>query len=165
MCLERRTRLQEHLLRAWHDLPLCVKSQLTPFFPGMAHSQFIKFMVPSGFLVGTATKPWDVNMNKKVSESRSKKLGMSKDDHGGAYKGMVFSPGFTLLGQSAKSDARHCCSSTPPCGTKSTAHMKYWLSDEHRPITWLKLFRWKILLHFQKMRDIPYIDIAVIMGQ
>lgn len=30
---------------------------LTPFFPGMAHSQFIRFIVPSGFLVGTATKP------------------------------------------------------------------------------------------------------------
>lgn len=30
---------------------------LTPFFPGMAHSQFIRFIVPSGFFVGTATKP------------------------------------------------------------------------------------------------------------
>lgn len=36
---------------------VCVKYHLTPFFPGMAHSQFIRFMVPSGFLVGTATKP------------------------------------------------------------------------------------------------------------
>ena len=30
---------------------------LTPFFPGMAHSQFMRFIVPSGFFVGTATKP------------------------------------------------------------------------------------------------------------
>lgn len=101
---------------------------------------------------------------KTYQNHRVKKLSMSKGDHGGAYKRMVFSPGFTLLGQSAKSDAGHCCSSTPPCGTKSTAHMKYWLSDGHRPIMWLKLFRWKILLHFQKMRDITYTDIAVIMG-
>lgn len=28
-----------------------------PFFPGIAHSQFIRFIVPSGFFVGTATKP------------------------------------------------------------------------------------------------------------
>lgn len=28
-----------------------------PFFPGMAHSQFMRFIVPSGFFVGTATKP------------------------------------------------------------------------------------------------------------
>lgn len=30
----------------------------TPFFPGIPHSQFMRFMVPSGFLVGTATKPF-----------------------------------------------------------------------------------------------------------
>lgn len=33
-----------------------------------------------------------------------------------AYEWVVFPPGFTLLRQSAKSDAGHCCSSTPPCG-------------------------------------------------
>ena len=29
----------------------------------MAHSQFIRFMVPSAFLVGTATKPCVINVN------------------------------------------------------------------------------------------------------
>lgn len=101
---------------------------------------------------------------KLIRITEWKQLSVRKDDHGGAYKRMVFSPGFALLGQSAKSDTRHCCSSTPPCGTKRTAHMKYWLSDEHRPITWLKLFRWKILTHFQTMRDITHIDTGVIMG-
>ena len=33
------------------------KITLTDFLPGMAHSQFIKFNVPSGFLVGLATNP------------------------------------------------------------------------------------------------------------
>lgn len=32
---------------------------LTPFLPGIAHSQFNKFNVPSGFLVGLATKPYN----------------------------------------------------------------------------------------------------------
>lgn len=31
---------------------------LTPFFPGIAHSQFIKFSVPSWFFVGLATNPY-----------------------------------------------------------------------------------------------------------
>lgn len=34
------------------------KSLFTPFLPGIAHSQFNKFNVPSGFLVGLATKPY-----------------------------------------------------------------------------------------------------------
>ncbi len=44
------------------------------------------------------------------------KLILSKDHHTAAYKWVIFPPGFALLGQSAKSDARHRCSSTPPCG-------------------------------------------------
>lgn len=35
----------------------CKWMSLTPFFPGIAHSQFIRFIVPSGFFVGTATNP------------------------------------------------------------------------------------------------------------
>jgi len=35
----------------WHS------SWLTPFLPGMPHSQFIKFNVPSTALVGRATNP------------------------------------------------------------------------------------------------------------
>ena len=31
--------------------------ELTPFLPGIEHSQLYKFKVPSGFLVGLATKP------------------------------------------------------------------------------------------------------------
>lgn len=34
---------------------------LTPFLPGMAHSQTIRFSVPSMFLIGLATKPYDVD--------------------------------------------------------------------------------------------------------
>jgi hypothetical protein len=47
---------------------------LTPFFPGMAHSQFIKFIVPSGFFVGTATKPLDggASNSKTVRLSKNK---------------------------------------------------------------------------------------------
>lgn len=46
------------LTNPWsHIAQLNMPSPLTPFFPGMAHSQFIRFMVPSGFLVGTATNP------------------------------------------------------------------------------------------------------------
>ena len=37
---------------------------LTPFLPGIAHSQFIRFSVLSGFLVGLATKPW-----RKINQS------------------------------------------------------------------------------------------------
>ena len=47
---------------------------LTPFLPGMAHSQFIKFMVPSAFFAGLATKPW----NKKKSLSKSKEKYQTK---------------------------------------------------------------------------------------
>ena len=50
----------------------------------------------------------------KPQSHRAKKFILDKDQH--AYKWVIFSPGFALLGQSAKSDARHCCSSTPPCG-------------------------------------------------
>lgn len=43
---------------------------LTPFFPGIAHSQFIRFIVPSGFFVGTATNPWiKAKQKQKVSIS------------------------------------------------------------------------------------------------
>lgn len=35
------------------------------------------------------------------------------------YKRVVFPPGFALLRQSAKSDARHCCSLTPSWGGKT----------------------------------------------
>lgn len=42
------------------------RRKLTPFFPGMAHSQFIRFMVPSAFLVGTATKPCVRNMKNRI---------------------------------------------------------------------------------------------------
>ena len=106
----------------------------------MAHSQFIRFMVPSGFLVGTATKPCVVYKKHKTSTGNlslvasvssthndmeinlrcrgGERVDMIMDNHAAAYKWMVFSPGFALLGQSAKSDARHYCSSTPPCGKK-----------------------------------------------
>ena len=33
-------------------------NKLTPFLPGMAHSQFIRLRVPSVFLVGRATNPY-----------------------------------------------------------------------------------------------------------
>lgn len=36
-----------------------IKTDVTPFFPGIAHSQFMRFMVPSAFFVGTATNPWN----------------------------------------------------------------------------------------------------------
>lgn len=39
---------------------------LTPFFPGIQHSQFIRFKEPSGFLEGRATNPW--NKQVKVKE-------------------------------------------------------------------------------------------------
>jgi len=42
---------QEHVMTADN------KNNVTPFLPGMAHSQFMRFMVPSGFFVGTATNP------------------------------------------------------------------------------------------------------------
>ena len=41
------------------------KLNITPFLPGIAHSQFIRFMVPSGFFVGTATNPWKIEQENK----------------------------------------------------------------------------------------------------
>ena len=38
------------------------------------------------------------------------------------YEGVVFPPGFALLRQSAKSNARHCSSLTPPCGKTNQRH-------------------------------------------
>lgn len=35
-------------------------NNFTPFFPGIAHSQFMRFRVPSAFFIGTATNPWNV---------------------------------------------------------------------------------------------------------
>lgn len=46
-----------------------------------------------------------------------------------AYEWMIFSPGFALLWQAAKSDARHCFSSTPPCGTKASQKHKIFISS------------------------------------
>lgn len=46
-----------------------------------------------------------------------------------AYERMIFSPGFALLWQAAKSDARHCFSSTPPCGTKASQKHKILISS------------------------------------
>lgn len=41
-----------------HAQRVCLlSSELTPFLPGMAHSQIIRFSVPSVFLNGLATKP------------------------------------------------------------------------------------------------------------
>lgn len=47
----------------WNTLKFTVNlnnllNVITPFLPGMAQSQTIKFNVPSGFLVGRATKPY-----------------------------------------------------------------------------------------------------------
>jgi len=33
--------------------------KLTDFFPGIAHSQLIRFRLPSAFLTGLATKPYE----------------------------------------------------------------------------------------------------------
>jgi hypothetical protein len=41
------------------------KLSITPFFPGIKHSQFIKFNDPSGFLVGLAIKPLNDKFCKK----------------------------------------------------------------------------------------------------
>lgn len=109
----------------------CARRQLTPFFPGMAHSQFIKFMVPSGFLVGTATKPCVKKHKTSLIYFESVALNVgnkSQKSHVAAYKWVVFSPSFALLGQSAKSDTRHCCSSTPPCG--KTANNRLFIASK-----------------------------------
>lgn len=43
---------------------------ITPFLPGIAHSQFMRFMVPSGFFVGTATNPWEELKFESLLESK-----------------------------------------------------------------------------------------------
>lgn len=40
-----------------------LKKKHTPFLPGIAHSQFIRLSVPSGFLVGLATNPYILETN------------------------------------------------------------------------------------------------------
>lgn len=53
---------------------------LTPFFPGIAHSQVIRFSEPSGFFIGLATKPW--NIHKTENKSKLAVHGYSeKDDY------------------------------------------------------------------------------------
>lgn len=42
---------------------------ITPFLPGIAHSQFMRFMVPSGFFVGTATNPWNIREHGAICSS------------------------------------------------------------------------------------------------
>lgn len=51
--------------------------ELTPFFPGMAHSQFIRFIVPSGFFVGTATKPCKTTTTTEPEPDQSRVLFIS----------------------------------------------------------------------------------------
>lgn len=41
----------------------------TPFLPGIAHSQFIRFRVPSAFFVGLAIKPCFKKMIIKVIDN------------------------------------------------------------------------------------------------
>ncbi|TNN40957.1 hypothetical protein EYF80_048867 [Liparis tanakae] len=68
-------------------------ARLTPFLPGIAHSQFIRFMVPSGFFVGTATKPCVehktrntpgavVNTHPRVPEQVSRQNNVTRRDAG-----------------------------------------------------------------------------------
>lgn len=50
-------------------IPYCFDTHvhvLTPFFPGMKHSQFNKFSVPSGFFVGFATNPWKQRLRSYI---------------------------------------------------------------------------------------------------
>lgn len=69
------------------------------------HSEFIQSSLPQcSFL------PWDGTLPVHQVHGSIRIL----SGHSNKPKRVVFSPGFALLGQSAKSDARHYCSSTPP---------------------------------------------------
>lgn len=69
------------------------------------HSEFIESSLPQGsFLSRNGTLPvHQIHGPIRILGRHSNKT-----------KWVVFSPGFALLGQSAESDARHCCSLTPP---------------------------------------------------
>lgn len=73
------------------------------------------------------------------------------DQHLSTYKWVVFSPGFALLGQSAESDTRHCCSSTPPCG--KTAQNKLIIQfTMYSSVMWFRLLQLKTARHVGKLR-------------
>lgn len=48
-------------------------SLLTDFLPGIAHSQFIKLSVPSWFLTGRATNPYEKKHLNYVSMDATRK--------------------------------------------------------------------------------------------
>lgn len=89
-----------------------IKTDVTPFFPGIAHSQFMRFMVPSAFFVGTATNPW--NQGRRFCKQGVK-------DHiltiyqelrvravlDATHKRMVLPPRLALLGKPAECNAWH----------------------------------------------------------
>lgn len=72
------------------------------------HSEFVKSALPQGSFLS-----WDGTFPIHEVHCPIWVLGR----HSNKTKRVVFPPGFTLLGQSAQSDARHDCSLTPPSYT------------------------------------------------
>lgn len=74
---------------------------ITPFLPGMAQSQTIRFNVPSGFFVGRATNPCKLDAIQKINEIPN------RNRHKWTYKWMIFPPCLSLFTKSCNSNSRH----------------------------------------------------------
>lgn len=101
------------IISSWHLSVKKKKRHFTPFLPGIAHSQFIRFIVPSGFFVGTATNPWKFQKNSAIDQNRfyfttwtkwQNQKGILWDT---TYERMVLPPCFALLGKPAQCNTWH----------------------------------------------------------
>lgn len=71
-----------------------VKKKLTDFFPGIAHSQLIRFRLPSAFLTGLATKPYEQSQSHLKTEPLIKGQATSHEEKIVLTKGWSFRHAF-----------------------------------------------------------------------